>query len=214
MPPGGSLNERSSMSSVSPNPFGQVVEIDDIVAEPLSDGNDDLRGLRRSLAALRDEVIVALDARFGFRLASLRRGGDPFALAFERALARFVLAAFLQQPLLFLSKPGGIVALIGDAAATIEFENPPRDIVEEIAVVGDDEDGAGILPQMALEPVDRLGVEMVGRLVEEQQLRLLKQELAERDAAPLAARQFADIGIIRRTAERIHRLVDLRIEIP
>ena len=34
--------------------------------------------------------------------------------------------------------------------------------------MGDDEDSARIGAQMALEPVDGLGVEMVGRLVEQQ----------------------------------------------
>ena len=56
--------------------------------------------------------------------------------------------------------------------------------------MGDDQDGAGIIAQMTFKPVDRLGVEMVGRLVEQQQFRLLQQQLAERDAAALAAREL------------------------
>ena len=67
---------------------------------------------------------------------------------------------------------------------------------------------------MSLQPVHGFGVEMVGRLVEQQKVRLFEQQLAERDAAALAAREFVDRQIVRRTAERIHRLIDLRIEIP
>ena len=133
---------------------------------------------------------------------------------FELALARLFLAAFLREAFLLLLQPGGIIALIGNAAAAIEFENPARDIVEKIAVMGDDQDRAGIGAQVALEPVDRLRVEMVGRLVEQQKLRLLKQQAAEGDAAALAAREFIDSGAVGRTAERLHRLIDLRIEIP
>ena len=40
---------------------------------------------------------------------------------------------------------------------------------------------------MAFEPHYRLGIEMVGRLVEQKQIRLLEEELAERHATPLAA---------------------------
>ena len=214
MPPGGSLNERSSISSLSPKPFERWEKFDDIVAEPLGDRNDDLRRRRRLVVLLGDEIFVALDAGLGFGLARLGARGDPFGLGFELALARLFLAAFLREALLLLLQPGRIIALIGNAAAAIEFENPARDIVEKIAVMGDDQDRAGISAQMALEPVDGFRVEMVGRLVEQQKLRLLEQQAAEGDAAALAAGEFADRGVVGRTAERLHRLIDLRIEIP
>ena len=124
------------------------------------------------------------------------------------------LAAFLLEPLLLLAEPGGVVALVGDAAAAIELENPAGDVVEEVAVVGDDEDGARIIAQMAFEPVYRLGVEMVGRLVEQQQFRRLQQQPAQRHAAALAAGKLLHLGIVGRAAQRVHRLVDLGIEIP
>ena len=163
---------------------------------------------------LLDQFVVGLDARLRLGLAGLGRGGDPLAFLGERALARGVLAAFLLEPLLLLRQPGGIVALVGNAAAAVEFENPAGDVVEEVAVVGDDQDRAGILAQMAFEPVDRLGVEMVGRLVEQQQFGLFEQQPAQRDAAALAARQRVDVGLVGRAAERVHRLLDPAVEIP
>jgi hypothetical protein len=45
---------------------------------------------------------------------------------------------------------------------------------------------------VAGEPVDALDVEVVGRLVEQQQLGVAEQRLGERDAPPLAAGQRAD----------------------
>ena len=56
--------------------------------------------------------------------------------------------------------------------ATVELEDPAGDIVEEVAVVGDGDDGAVVIVQEALEPGDRFGVEMVGWLVEQQHVRL------------------------------------------
>src|ERR1700736_5886106 len=139
-------------------------KLDDMIAEPLGDGNDDLRR-RRLVVLLGDEIVVALDTGLGFGLARLGARRDPFDLGFELAPSRLLLAAFLGKTFLLLFQPGGIIAFVGDAAAAIEFENPPRDIVEKIAVVGDDQNRAGISAQVSLKPVDRLRVEMVSRLV-------------------------------------------------
>ena len=65
---------------------------------------------------------------------------------------RSLLAALLLQPLLFLHQPGRIVALVGNALAAVELEDPAGDIVEEVAVMGDDQDRAGIVAQMAFQP--------------------------------------------------------------
>ena len=43
---------------------------------------------------------------------------------------------------------------------------------------------------------------------------MLQKEPAQRHAAPLAARQLRHIGIVRRAAQRIHRQIDLGVEIP
>ena len=93
---------------------------------------------------------------------------------------------FRSRVLLF--QPLGVVALPRNAAAAVELEDPAGDVVEEVAVVGDDEDGARIVAQVALEPQHRFGIEVVGRLVEQQKLGLLQQQPAQRDAAALAAR--------------------------
>src|SRR5262249_62371984 len=97
------------------------------------------------------------------------------ALARERSLARWFPAPLLLEPFLFLVEPGRIVALIGNAAAAIELEDPAGDVVEEVAVVGDDQDRARIIAQMTLEPTDRLGIEMIGGFVEQQQIRLFEE---------------------------------------
>ena len=96
----------------------------------------------------------------------------------------------------------------------IELENPAGDVVEEVAIVRDRDDGAGIVLEEALEPRDRLGVEVVGRLVEQQQIGRLQQQPAQRDAAPLAAGERRDVGVGRRQAQRVHRHLEPRVEIP
>ena len=80
--------------------------------------------------------------------------------------------------------------------------------------MGDDQDGTGIIAQVPFQPGYRLRVEVVGGLVEQQQLGLLQEQPAERNAPPFTAGKLAHVGIIGRTAQRVHGLVDLGIEIP
>src|SRR5262249_57516543 len=83
----------------------EAVEIDDVLAQPLRHRDDDLRGLGGLFRRLLHQLLVALIARLRFGLAGARAGGDPFALARERALARLLLAALLPRPLLLLPQP-------------------------------------------------------------------------------------------------------------
>ena len=214
MPPGGSLKVRSSIRRLSPKPLCRCSKSMTFCPSRSATGMTICAVCVCFSPAFFSKLLVALVARLGFRLPGARRGGDPFLLARERALVRLLLAAFLLEPLLLLLQPGRVIALVGNAAAAVELENPAGDVVEEIAVVGDDQDGARIVAQMAFEPHHRLGVEMVGRLVEQQQVGLLQQQPAQRDAPPLAAGEFRHVGVIGRAAQRVHRLIDLGIEIP
>ena len=194
--------------------FADMVCLDDHVAEARARRNGDLRLAVVVAAGLRHKLVIGLDARLGFRLARLGARPDPVELAGERPLLGLVLLAFDLEPLLLLLEPGRIAALIGNAGAAIELERPFGDVVEEVAVVGDHDHGAGIVAQMMLEPGDAFGVEMVGRLVEQQDVGLGEQQAAKRHAPLLAARQRVNLGVAGRAAQRVHGLLDLRIEVP
>ncbi len=75
-------------------------------------------------------------------------------------------------------------------------------------------DGARVLLEEALEPGDGFGIQMVGGLVEQQQIGLLEQQPAQRHAAALAAREVAHLGVAGRQAQRVHRLLERAIELP
>ena len=149
-------------------------------------------------------------------LACRARGDmpDPLELALERPLALALRLLFLLQPVLLLLEPRRVVAFPGNAVAAIELENPAGDVVEEVPVVRDGDDRARVVLQKALEPGDRFGVEVVGRLVEQQQIGRLQQQPAQRDAAALAARERRDVSVGRRQPQRVHRELEARIEIP
>ena len=80
--------------------------------------------------------------------------------------------------------------------------------------MGHGEDGAGVAGEVALEPLHRLGVEVVGGLVEQQQAGLLEQQLAQCDAAALTTGEVVDEDVRRRAAQRVHGLVEPAVEVP
>lgn len=80
--------------------------------------------------------------------------------------------------------------------------------------MGDREHGALVLRQVLLEPVHALGVEVVGRLVEQQQIGLAQQQLAQRDPAALTTGEVGDRLVRRRAAQRVHRLFELGVQVP
>src|SRR5581483_9233098 len=148
------------------------------------------------------------------RMASLRRHANPLELALQRLLPLRLRLLFAAQALLLLFEPRAVVALPGNAFAAIQLEDPAGDVVEEVAIVCDRDDRPRILLQMFLEPLDGLGVEMVGRLVEQKNVGRLQQQAAERNAPLLTAGERRDERVARRAAQRIHRHLELRIEIP
>ena len=62
----------------------------------------------------------------------------------------------------------------------------------------DRDHGAGEAHQELFQPFHRLGIEVVGRLVQQQHVGLFQQQLAQRDAALLAAGKILDQRIPRR----------------
>jgi hypothetical protein len=160
------------------------------------------------------ELLVAGQARLGLRPPALGVRPHPLELGGDLPLARLVLAVLLQQALLLGLQPGGVVALVRDALAAVELEDPARDVVQEVPVVGHGDHGALVLGQVLLEPRDGVGVQVVRRLVEEQEVGLGEQQPAERDAAALAARQVLHGGVRRRAAQGVHRVLELGVQAP
>src|SRR6185503_17824528 len=90
---------------------------------------------------------------------------DPLELALDRLLARGLARLLPLQALALLLEPFGVVALVGDARAAVELEDPLRRVVEEVAVVRHRDDGAGEALEEPFEPLDALRIQVVGGLV-------------------------------------------------
>ena len=74
-------------------------------------------------------------------------------------------------------------------ATRCELEHRRRDGLEEPAVVGDEDDGRVDRLELALEPLEVLDVEVVRRLVEQEQVGAARERASERGARQLAARE-------------------------
>src|SRR4051795_1463982 len=98
-------------------------------------------------------------------------------------------------PLVFL-----VLAVVAvepvDAALAFEREDVRRDAVEEPAVVRDDDGAAGEGLQRFFQRAHGVDIEIVRRLVEQEDVRALLQYFREVDAISLAARQHADFLLL------------------
>ena len=104
-------------------------------------------------------------------------------------------------PLAPLPLEGIIAAAIERELALIEMDDAVDGAVEEVAVVADEEHGPRIAGEIGLEPDRAFEVEIVGRLVEKQEVRLGEEHRGERDAHPPAARKRRAGAALRRRVE-------------
>ena len=134
----------------------------------------------RARAELRDEALEP---------------GDLLTLALER------LGLVLQR-LGALAAVGAVLHVVELAAAALELEHARRDALEEPAIVRDEQHGAVEAVELVLEPLERAQVEVVRRLVEQQQVGVRRERARERGARQLAAR------------ERLERALELLVDEP
>ena len=77
------------------------------------------------------------------------------------------------------------------ALAAIEFQNPASNVVQEVSIVGDGNDRAVVILQRSLQPMDRIRIQVVGRFVQQQQIRFFQQQLAECDTTFFSTRKLS-----------------------
>ena len=143
------------------------------------------------------DLLERLDAALHLRgLGGVRRKAvdEPLLLREHRLLPRVRrLAVRLADGALALVEV--VVARIGRDLAAVDLRDLRDDAVHELAVVRGHQQAAGARFQELLEPDDRLDVEVVGRLVHQQDVGLAEQHARHRDAHLPAARQRAHIAV-------------------
>ena len=191
-----------------------VVGLDHHVAQTRTVRNEYLELLLLLLRILVHHLVVGRQTGLRLGMATRGRHAHPFQLAFERLAALRLLLLLHGHALGLLLEPARVVALPGDALAAVELQNPPGDVVQEVAVVRHGDHRALVLLEVLLEPVDRLGVEVVRRLVEQQHVGLLQEQAAQGHAAPLTAREVLDVLVGIGTAQGVHRALEHAVQLP
>ena len=140
--------------------------------------------------------------RFQFFHARLRAlcGGRPHDVArhiiFERGdllLLFFVFAAIVLVLFRFEHFVFGIVSAEGGHAAVFQFEDLRDDAVEEVAVVRYGENGAAVVLEVLFQPEEGSHVQVVGRLVQEEDLGLFQKQAAQFQPRLFAAAHGGDL---------------------
>src|SRR5262249_38060223 len=123
--------------------------------------------------ARRDRRLGAIDARLLLARARRRRAAEPLELA-SHEVAPVLLRTRLVLRTLGLRRGALTVPAVVRVQLTArELDRPRDDAIEEVAVVRHEQDRALVrVEQVALEPVDRVRVEVVRRLVEDREVRL------------------------------------------
>ena len=143
----------------------------------------------------------------GSPACSRSRGTCPPVESLRRPHERLVLDPVRLERLwpACLGDPGGVLLPAplepGGRRVALEGEDVRRDPVEEPAVVRDHHRAAGEVEERVLERAQRVDVEVVRRLVEQQQVAARAQELREVDAVALAAGEVADLLLLIGAAE-------------
>ena len=164
----------------------------------------------------RDDLLEHLDSALhlrGFR----RLVPEPVD---ERLHARhFIVLFFLALPQLLhacvaLAQVAGVVARVVGERSQPDLGDPGDDGIQEEAIVRDQDHRVRIVCEVLLEPVARLEIQVVGRLVQQEQSGTAEQQLRERDAHLPAARErlAGFVEIVRREPETAEDGRDLQVD--
>ena len=191
-----------------------VVRLDHHVAQARAVGDEYFELLLLLLRVLVHHLVVGRQTRLGLGMAARGGHAHPLQLALEGLAALRLLLLLHGHAGGLLVEPARVVALPGDALAAIQLQDPARHVVEEIAVVGHGDHRTLVLLEMLFEPVDRLGVEVVRRLVEQQHVGLLQQQAAQRHAAALTAREHLHRLVGVGAAQGVHGAFQHAVQLP
>ena len=155
----------------------------------LGRGHGDVAGGAARLAAVLAQRLQTGDAAH----VALAPRGDAIAqpvllrddLAVELVEVAFLLREHLVAPGLEIGK----AALDAAGLAAVEPHGDARQVGEKAAVMADQHERRAPRGELALQPFDGGQVEMVGRLVEQQDIGVGRQHPGQRRAPRLAARQ-------------------------
>ncbi len=123
------------------------------------------------------------------RLGAEFRGLELKRSSLLLGVGSLLLAALLVGGTLALVVLPAHVVDVDGLAVGVEVEDAVDGLADEFDIVADHDEAAGVVLQELAQPDDGVGVEVVGRLVEDHRAGIREQDARELDAASLAARE-------------------------
>ena len=138
----------------------------------------------RHLRQIADHFVSIVDARLRFRRARLRTAPQPINFGVHAIFERLLPVALRVQILLFLLQKRAVVARHAQRpifVRGIQLHDFVRNILEKIAVVAHHHAGKSAILQHAFEPLNSREIEMVRRLVQQQNVGRLHEFFYNRE---------------------------------
>ena len=192
--PGPTCQVTWSSSVRSPTRHRDVLEVDDRAAEPSLRQRPQLDRAPGD-GHVGDQRLGRVDAEPRLGRARRRPAAQPGQLLAQQVLPPGLGRVGLPRALGPGQHVGRVPAVELADGAVADLPRPLAHRVEEPAIVGDDEQRAAPDAQVLGQPGDALDVEVVGGLVEHQQVGLLDEGGGQGDPAALAAGQAGDVGV-------------------
>ena len=195
--------------------LADVVQLDDFAAHPVFFDLDahfvffDFQGIVGFLP-----FKIGIHAGFGLGGTGLRAFAHPIKFVFEQFIGAFVgggLHFFAQG---FFLQIIGVVARVAAQLSAFQFDDAITHIFKEIAIVRDHKQGNARLLEVFFQPFDHFHVQVVGRLIENQEIGFFEQYFYQGDALFLSTRQRIDLLFEVGHAETKQRFFHFRIKRP
>ena len=144
------------------------------------------------------EFVEIVDAVFRFRAACLGLAAHPVEFGAQQVFHAGEFGAEVLFPFGAAPQVIVVIAVVGEKLLPVDLDDAVADLVEEIAVVGDHQQGDALAAEVILEPFDHLDVEVVGGLVEDEHVGFGEEHAGEGHAFCLAAGEVFDrhVGIL------------------
>ena len=179
-PPG-----RTRQQHLVPASEVDVFHVDDVLAQPLGGEPLEFQSITRRGYVV-DECVRRVDAELRLRGSGRSAASQPGQL-----LAHQILPTYLRRSRLPLAfglgqHKGGVPAFIHVNVAVMNLPGPLANLIEEPAIVGHHHHRRRPRSQMLSQPGNRLHVEVVGGLVEHDQIVFTQQQFGQRTTATFA----------------------------
>ena len=136
-----------------------------------------------ALPAFFAHLVQFADAGFAASAASFDSGAHPDFFLSQPLVEQCLMLSFNFERRFFPQEERRVIARPIEQPATIDFDDSRREFSQEDSVVRDENQRPAVTHQELFQPRDRFDVQVVGRLVQQQQVRLTDQCLSQQHAA-------------------------------